>query len=149
MNGLLLPLSLRFLWMFLALTIGLGLLTSILGISNAGTSLIPFWAAALDLGTRFHHRTDRRPNSGEAWTLAGMCTFVAVAISAPFVYLYFAGDPDGLPEGATRILSAVVIVLIAVLFLLARAFVWLGGRSAMKAAEKKAAKEADEAVQRF
>ena len=35
------------------------------------------------------------------------------------------------------------------MFLIARVFVWLGGRNAAKVAEKKAQKEARDAVQQF
>lgn len=147
MTGHILPLSLRFLWVFLAATIGVALLTGLIGLGNAGTSLIPFWAAAMDIGTRFHHRTGQRPTSGEAWQLAGLCTLVACLISAPFVYLVLAADPGG--AFSPGLLLGVAAGLAGVMFLLARVFVWLGGRNAAKVAEKKAQKEARDAVAHF
>lgn len=147
MSGHIIPLSLRFLWVFLAATIAVSLLTGLIGFGNAGTALVPFWAAAMDIGTRWHHRTGQRPTSRQAWKLAGLCTGVACLISAPFVYLVLAADPGG--AFAPGLLLGVAAGLAGFMFLIARVFVWLGGRNAAKVAEKKAQKEARDAVQQF
>lgn len=147
MKGHILPLSLRFAWMFLALTIGLALLAGLTGLGGAGTASIPFWAAALDGGMRFHHRAGRRPTSGEAWRLAGLYTGVAMLISAPFVYLVLAADPADTFKPS--LLLGIIAGFGAFMLLLGRVFVWLGGRNAEKAAEKKAIKAGKAAVQHF
>lgn len=147
MSGNIIPLSLRFLWMFLVLTIGLALFAGLLGISSAATSFIPFWMAAMDGGTRFHHRTGRRPASGEAWQLAGLYTAIAFIITAPLVYLILRAAPD--MGAGVGLFTAIVAGLVAFMLLIGRVFVWLGGRNAAKVAEKKAQKEARDAVKQF
>lgn len=132
----------RFTLVFLGMTIGMPILLMLvnaltgLELQNAGSTIIPMMIAAMVEGQGFARTDARRPTNGEAWMISFRLTAVALILSfvlAIVVKLLWPEIIASVPSGWWVIVS----VAIAVIFVLvARIFLALGAKTALRAIEK-------------
>lgn len=139
---------LRFLAWFVGLTIGLPVLIMLIrettgfDLNSSAVSIIPIFIAAMQEGIAFAKITKTRPETGQAWRLAGVMTLWAVVASVIlavvqwFVFPDFAQALAQLGRESAVLFAGFTVFYLLALFLSARLFFGLGARNQMKIEQK-------------